>query len=212
MSDSPFDSWDSGNKESAGVTDHGALEGLGDNDHSQYLLAADLLNKVYPVGAIYMSVVSTSPATLFGGTWSAFAAGRVLVGINTADASFDTVGETGGAKTHTLSVAEMPSHSHTGASHRHTISHTHTINNHQHSFVLSSQGDSAQPARPAGYPNGGNNVGTSYTSFNGPGGTNAASTSYSGYETPGTGGSAGSGSAHNNLQPYIVVYMWKRTG
>ena len=66
----------------------------------------------YPVGAVYISVVSTSPATLFGGTWVAFGAGRVLVGIDAGQPEFDTVEETGGAKTHTLSAAEMPSHTH----------------------------------------------------------------------------------------------------
>jgi hypothetical protein len=68
----------------------------------------------YPVGAVYISVVSTSPATLFGGTWSAFGAGRVIVGINAGDADFDTVEETGGAKTHTLTAAQsgVPAHTH----------------------------------------------------------------------------------------------------
>ena len=63
----------------------------------------------YPVGSIYISVASTSPATLFGGTWVAFGAGRVLVGINSGDADFDTVEETRGEKTHTLTAAEQAS-------------------------------------------------------------------------------------------------------
>ena len=54
----------------------------------------------YPVGSIFLSVVSTNPATLLGvGTWAAIGTGRVLVGINAADTDFDTVKETGGAKT-----------------------------------------------------------------------------------------------------------------
>jgi len=60
-----------------------------------------IVDLIYPVGAIYISVVSTSPATLFGGTWSAFGAGKTLVGLDASDAAFDTVEETGGAKTHT---------------------------------------------------------------------------------------------------------------
>ena len=59
------------------------------------------LEAIYPVGSIYMSVVSTNPGTLFGGTWSAWGAGRVPVGIDPGDADFDTAEETGGAKTHT---------------------------------------------------------------------------------------------------------------
>lgn len=60
-----------------------------------------IVDLIYPVGSIYISVVSTSPATLFGGTWSAFGAGKTLVGIDASDAAFDTAEETGGAKTHT---------------------------------------------------------------------------------------------------------------
>lgn len=71
------------------------------------------LSQVYPVGCIYTSTVATNPATVFGfGTWVAFGAGRVLVGFDAGQTEFDTVEETGGAKTHTLTVAEMPAHTH----------------------------------------------------------------------------------------------------
>lgn len=117
----------------------------------------------YPiaVGGIYISTVSTNPATLLGyGTWSAFGSGKVLVGLDSGDADFDTAEETGGEKTHTLTSDEMPAHT--------------------HSVTILSGG--------SGLGNGGNsNTSTSTT------------------------GSTGGGSAHNNLQPYIVVYMWKRT-
>ena len=64
----------------------------------------------WPIGSIFISVVSTNPATLLGfGTWSSFGAGRVLVGLDTTDADFDTVRDTGGAKTHTHST---PAHVH----------------------------------------------------------------------------------------------------
>lgn len=71
------------------------------------------LDAVYPVGSIYMSVKSTNPGTLFGGTWKAIAQGRTLVGVNTSDTDFKTPEKTGGEKTHKLTVAEMPSHNHT---------------------------------------------------------------------------------------------------
>jgi len=65
-----------------------------------------IVDLIYPVGAIYISVVSTSPATLFGGTWAAFGAGKTLVGLNASDAAFDTVEKTGGAKTHTHTLTK----------------------------------------------------------------------------------------------------------
>ena len=78
-------------------------------------VAAALLS-VYPVGSIYVNAgVATNPGTLLGfGTWSAFGAGRVIVGVDSTDTDFDAVRETGGAKTdsHVLTIAELPSHTH----------------------------------------------------------------------------------------------------
>ena len=76
------------------------------------ITAAFINNLVYPVGAIFTSVSPTNPATSLGvGTWEAFGAGRALVGVDTTQTEFDTVEETGGAKTHTLTESEMPAHS-----------------------------------------------------------------------------------------------------
>jgi hypothetical protein len=76
--------------------------------------SADMLAAVYPVGSVYISTSAADPAVLFGiGTWERFADGRVLVGAGTSDREFPA-GETGGSSTHALTVAEMPSHSHTG--------------------------------------------------------------------------------------------------
>ena len=82
-------------------------------------LDADTLNYAFqlmhPVGSIYMSVDSTNPAQIFGfGTWVAWGAGRVPVGVDTSQTEFDTVEEIGGEKKHTLTVNEMPSHFHSG--------------------------------------------------------------------------------------------------
>lgn len=78
--------------------------------------------EAFPVGSVFIAVVSTNPGTLLGyGTWSAFGAGRVLVGLDSGDVDFDAAEETGGAKTVTLTQAQMPAHVHgelapTGAS------------------------------------------------------------------------------------------------
>lgn len=129
----------------------------------------------YPVGAIYMSMVSTSPATLFGGTWSAFAPGKVLVGRDASDSDFNLAGETGGTKTHTLTVDEMPAHTHK----------ENTVPERNDMFVDSSLTVTVPSTRSSDVDSG-RTTGT--TTFS-------------------TGGSQ----AHNNLQPYIVVYMWRRT-
>ena len=118
-----------------------------------------------PVGSIYTNAsVATNPATLLGyGTWVAFGAGRVQVGLDAAQTEFDTLGETGGAKTHTLLTSEIPAHT-----------HGYTNNSGTYSGYL-------QVARPWGAP------------------------------VSSTTGSTGGGGSHNNLQPYITVYAWKRT-
>jgi hypothetical protein len=120
---------------------------------------------IFPVGSVYISVVSTNPSSFFGGTWVAFGTGRTLVGIDAGQTEFDTVEETGGAKTHTLTTGEIPAHSH-------SIS----------SFPV---------------------WGTTGTFGSNDYIINAT-------ETKNT-NNAGGGGSHNNLQPYIVVYMWKRT-
>ena len=128
---------------------------------------------VYPVGSIYTNIaVATNPATLLGmGTWVAFGEGRVLVG-KASSGTFDTLGATGGSETdsHTLTTAEIPSHSH-----------------------------SIQGVR----------------TDTGSGSSTGVSSVHSGYNPQGSisTGSTGDGGAHTHdiLQPYIVVYMWKRT-
>ena len=134
---------------------------------SGFVTAADIGNALYPVGSIYMSVNNTNPSTFFGGTWVSWGAGRVPVGVDTNDTDFATVEKTGGEKTHTLTVSEMPSHKHT--------------------VEALGSGTTQQEL----------------TAFNV--GTTSGIDSYSG--TDYTGG----GQAHNNLQPYITCYMWKRT-
>jgi hypothetical protein len=63
----------------------------------------------YPVGSIYIAYNHTNPSTLFGGTWT-----RMTDGFLWASRSTDTIGQTGGAKTHTLTVNELPAHNHGG--------------------------------------------------------------------------------------------------
>lgn len=70
------------------------------------------LDTIYPIGSIYMSIDSTNPSSLFGGTWEPWGTGKVPVGVDLNDTDFNTVEKTGGEKTHTLTVNELPSHTH----------------------------------------------------------------------------------------------------
>lgn len=130
-------------------------------------LSTLILEAVYPVGSIYMSVNSTSPATLFGGTWEAIQ-GKFLLG---AYGNTYKAGTTGGEATHTLTTREMP--------------------NHNHAVYYPNAGADDHSA-PGNYPDGPSDS------------TYYAVGSYTSSE--------GGGEAHNNMPPYLAVYIWKRTG
>ena len=145
---------------------------------------ASIVDIVYPVGAIYMSMEATNPSKLFGGVWERIGVGRMLISAGggdgqviddntykgrgqttgiTADVTFFPVGETGGELDHTLSIAEIPSHN--------------------HDAHIGSQKAFAS-GNVAGYKDA---TGKKVT------------------------GSTGGDGKHNNLPPYLSVYMWKRT-
>lgn len=73
------------------------------------MINVDLL---YPVGSIYMSIKSKNPGEIFGGVWERIAKGRTLVGVDENDTDFSSSEKTGGEKTHTLTISEMPRHRH----------------------------------------------------------------------------------------------------
>lgn len=141
-----------------------------------YFQGKKLIDLVYPVGSIYMSVNSTNPQTLFGGTWVRWGNGRVPVGIDTGQGEFNAVEKTGGEKSHKLTVSEMPSHAHT---------------------VKRRDGTSISSWRSNAVPGNGWWVATD----------GSISESNKDYIATATGGDV----SHNNLQPYITCYMWKRT-
>lgn len=149
--------------------------------------AIPTLDLIYPVGSIYMSINNTNPSTLFGGTWEQIQ-DRFLLSAS----SNHPVGTTGGSETVTLSINEIPSHTHSGT----------TAGAGAHSHILggntSSVASGSSYARPRGYSSG--NTETTYD-------TNVAGAHTHTFTTNGVGGNQ----AHNNMPPYIAVYMWKRT-
>lgn len=169
----------------------------------------DIILKAYPVGSIFISTSSTNPSSYFGGTWAAWGAGRVPVGIDTTQTEFNAVQKTGGAKTHTLTKAQIPSHTHT-ANHSHSVdsisipasgAHKHTVFSKIFPFKVAADAEYGTVSDSEGGFDPDTSQAT-HTHTVPAHDTNAADIST---------GSAGSGSAHNNLQPYIVCYMWKRT-
>ena len=154
--------------------------------------------EAFPVGAIFISVSSTNPGTSLGyGTWTAFGAGRVLVGLDAGQTEFDTVEETGGAKTHTLTSAEMPAHTHVQDAHGHVQD--------AHSHVVTSQ--TATTGGATSYEHGTLDTSSAETEAT----ETTATTVATNQTTVAVNQSTGGGGAHANLQPYVTVYFFKRT-
>lgn len=157
----------------------------------------NLLNKTYPVGSIYMSVNSTDPSTLFGGTWERLK-GRFLIGAGAvADTNSNTrfgslgaekpdiaSGETGGEYYHQLNATEMPEHNHdtndwTIVANKNA---TRISTNLGAKCLSTTESTNMVPNIKATKNEDGNRTGL-----------------------------AGGDGKHNNMPPYLAVYMWKRT-
>ena len=193
----------------------------------------------FPVGAIYMSTTSANPSTFWTGTtWQAFATGKTIVGIDTSDTDFNSVNKTGGSKEVVLTVPNLPTHNHTVGdnSHSHTVNgvgdHSHTLNDHAHYLPPHQHGSGWGERNYTGYWGNwpGNNFrGSSSTDWdnnmfltspvdqwtNGAGavgmsGSGAHSHTINATTHSHTLSNTGSNTAHSNLQPYIVTYIWKR--
>ena len=128
-----------------------------------------VIEGIYPIGAIYISINNTNPSAFFGGTWEQIKDTFLL-----AAGSTYTAGATGGEATHTLTTEEMPEHNHT------------SVKGYSSSYV------------PDYY--GGSTAAYGACSGSSADGSNALSSSF-----------VGGGQAHNNMPPYLAVYMWKRT-
>ena len=140
-----------------------------------------LLNE-FPIGTVLITVTNSNPSNFTAGTWVSFGTGKTIVGVDTADTDFNTVEKTGGEKTHTLNVNELPSHT--------------------HEIWLNYKGNNTSGNSTYPYDNsfGVSNQVAYVSSAHIDTGGQPKNTSFQGGTEP-----------HNNLQPYITVYMWKRT-
>lgn len=146
----------------------------------------DVQNATWPVGSVFLSVVATNPGTLLGfGTWASIGVGRTLIGVDPNDSDFNTVEKTGGTKTHTLNANNLPAH-------------THSITDPGHNHAIGCR-----------YPDDQGLYGLTYSGNNG-----TPTTTYTGASATGITGTNNNSTANNavtHMNPYLTVYMWKRT-
>ena len=158
-------------------------------------LENNYLSNVYPVGSIYIGVSNTNPGTLFGGTWVSFGEGRTIIGVGTGTDSNSTsktfaINETAGEYNHTLTSNES------GQKNLGTVNTSSTTPSLSFQYGYSSGTTCAYITCASGNDYNGN--------------ANTIWSSLTHKHTVTISGSSAS-SAHNNIQPYITVYMWKRT-
>lgn len=176
------------------------------------------LNQMYPVGSIFETTnysTTSQVQNALGGTWEIYGAGRILVGINTDDSNFNTVGKTGGVSSITLSTANLPSHTHSIPVLSGTAA---SAGSHSHNVIayLDQTGYGVTiPAKKSYFLSTAiRHSGTTEISkqnvMQGTTATSAGEHTHTVTTTANTTGNIGSGSSFTNIQPSIAIYRYKR--
>lgn len=177
--------------------------GLAGNATLLTAIRASVFGALFPIGEIYVTRRAGAPNTWLGfGTWERYGAGRVIAGFDANDSAFNTLDGLGGEKTHTITVNELPSHIHQVDP---PSTATSSNGNHTHEYGIPVQsGGSTNMDSISDTPN----ADERYTNRE----TGAAGVHTHTVDiAPFNSGAAGGSQAMNNLQPYIVAFMWKRT-
>lgn len=175
------------------------------------VIASAILDVVYPVGSIYMSANNVDPGAFIGGTWQALEEGRVLIGANTTYQA----GSKGGEASHVLTMSEMPSHSHS-ASTNSTGAHTHTRGTMNITGEFDANTNDNIGKIGAFYVTGkavsgsDGNKGGGMVGFDASRSWTGSTSSNGGHSHTVTVEKVGQGIAHNNMPPYLAVFMWQR--
>lgn len=199
------------------------------------------LDKIYPVGSIYITISDDKPSTLFGGTWEEYSQGRMLVGYNVDSVAYNTIGKTGGSAKVTLTTKNLPSHTHTYSGTTKSTGSGYSITNADTKVNTTSSGShnhlmyaySANLYRKTGTignPNflaavsgtNADSVSTTSNKYTGDAGAHTHSVTYkkttgiSGVEAhthtySGTTAATGDEEAFSVQNPYVVVHIYKRT-
>ncbi len=160
-----------------------------------FMSKTSFIDSTYPIGSIYFSTSNTNPQSIFNrGSWSLLDAGLILVGVDENDSDFNTSQLTGGSTTHTLITEELPKHNHGMVS---LIGSVWNVAKQNSSTQMTAGGifSLRRSSENQGY------------------GTDTHTTGYDGFncDASHTHATIGNNGAHNNVQPYITCYIWKRT-
>jgi hypothetical protein len=160
---------------------------------------------VWPIGSIHLRYDNTNPGTLFGGTWTQMARGKMLMGQDDTDVDFDTLGETGGLKSKALTLGQIPPHPHSSGtlSANDAGSHTHPPGSYGYTRKAGAGSQAGASSGNTTAASDGQVTGTS-----GSGGLHGHAI----LGDTGDGSSMGLGNAAvDRMPPFIVVYVWRRT-